>query len=295
MNDPRRPIDMARAALVAALVATVSLPAAATTTFEGWITSTNGDVYVLLSPPVAGPVDLSDGGCSGNQCASGRLGGAAGLQRLNLSEQAGYAAAPATVQGAVGQHGQVRVVATAPGAPAFVDFTFDLWLDATVSGANLQGMAGATVGVSYEARGLMGGGGSGQYRVSQAWGSAAPPPLMTGFTLVGDHVLRGTLTHVAVGQWFELVTTLSGQVGTSGEARASFGATLSPTTGGPFAQLPAGLTLESPDWSIVDNQWCQSGCAPVPEPPVRPLALAGLIVLGCRRLAQQLRPAGERP
>lgn len=282
-------------ALVAALAAAHALPASATTTFEGSISSTLGDVFVLLSPPRPGPVDASDSGCSSNQCGFGRLDGADGRQHINLSEQAGYLAQPVSVPGSLVQRGQMRVVATGSNAPSFVDFTFDLWLDGSTSGGNAQGTAVATVGASFAIQGLVGGGGSGQYRVSQAWNTSAPPPLLVGFTLIGDHVLRGTLTHVAVGQWFELDTTLSGQVSTSGEARASINYSLSPVPSGMFAQLPAGLTLESPDWAIADNHWCPSGCAPVPEAPTSLLALLGLALTAARVRLRRRAGAPSRP
>lgn len=270
-----------RSSVAAIVLGVLALPTHATTSFEGWMTSSNGDVFAILAP-TPGPVDVPDGGCSANQCAFGRIDGGGGLQHLNLSEQAGYASAPATVQGTVVQHGLLRVVATTAAAPSFVDMTLDLWLDGSFSGGNAGGNAVATVGVGFATQGLVGGGGSGVFRNSQAWNTPAPPPVLEGFTRIGDHVLRGTLLHVAVGQWFDFGTTLSGQVGTTGEARAAVDFRLSPVATGPVAVLPAGLTLESADWSIVANHWCAGVCAPVPEPPAALLALLGLGLLAAR-------------
>lgn len=264
------------------LAAALALPAAATTTYYGSITSTFGDVYVLVAPEVPGPMERWDSGCSQNHCAYGRIGGADGLQVLDLSEHAGYGMQSTGVGASFQQKGRVRVVATAPGAPSFVDFTIDLWLEGSSTGGNVGGNASATVDVNFATQGLMGGGGSGLYRTSQAWNTTPQTPLVQGLTPFGTHGLRGRLTHVAVGQWFELDTTLGGRVGTSGEAWAAISYGLSPVPFGPVAALPAGLSFESDDWAIVDNHWCPGGCAPVPEPPAALLALLGLAVLARR-------------
>lgn len=55
--------------------------------------------------------------------------------------------------------------------------------------------------------------------------------------------------------------------------------------GQPVFTLPAGYTLSSSDFDIVDNHWCASGCAtaPVPEPSGGWLGLGGLAAIAWRR------------
>jgi hypothetical protein len=86
--------------------------------------------------------------------------------------------------------------------------------------------------------------------------------------------------------WIDLTTlsnayTQLGQYDVTADYRVSF------IEGQPVFRLPAGYTLWSTDFDIVDNQWCPHGCAPVPEPGSWTLMMAGLAGMVVHRRHRQ--------
>lgn len=223
------------------------------------------------------PIVVSRGGCSSNICVStDGLASASFLQAtFSQSNGGGYFGSGGYAN--VMSRGWITIVADAPGGPSFVDATLNLKLTgSTTLSANQGGTADGSVKITVDTA------------ASSAWlqesigkGSSPPPTQASYAWRVDADQVGAALSHLPVGQPFQLTLGVESRGGAGGSASST---SLVSYRLGFFDQqtvlnLPAGYSAWSSDWSIDSNRYCPNGCAPIPEPASWALFCAGIALL----------------
>lgn len=272
MKRPSTPLPLLAAAALASLPATGQ---AAVETFAQAVSSL-GPGY-LYAPWSSNPIDLRNDGCGAGVCITTiAQASALGLHGVYYQASGGlyWGGGGFTV---VQSQAWLTIVADTPGGPGFVDGSLNLQLTgATWLAAAGGGRAGGSFKVSIDALDN-----HAWLLESAAIGQDPATPGASQMTRVDADEVRGTLTHLPVGQPFQLTLGLhlNGSADATGSSSANVNYGLNFLEGAPVFALPPGYSVWSSDWAIADNQFCPNGCAAVPEPSGGWMMLAGLALL----------------
>jgi hypothetical protein len=265
------------------LAALATAPVGAEPLYGGAAGSTNGGGYILNGGSST-PFSANKGNCGNNACVSTAIRAGPGILGASYV-QAGSGNFISAGNGGAGAwaQGDVMVVRQAPGGPAFIDTVMHLHLDGAtlVEVVGDQAKASGGVGVSVTGPTL---GAAAYMKEYQGRNVDVPQNQYVGITRISGNELAVPL-RITLGQPYTLRLTLEAFGTATGFGSASVQSlwldTLSLPLLGPVFDLPAGYVAQSADWLINDNQWCPSGCPPVPEPASWAALLLGLLVLTC--------------
>jgi len=257
-------------------LAATQTPAAAAVEQSALGVSNSGFGYFLV-PWQGAPIDAGNSGCGGNVCVTTRAQASGGDMRATYLQGTGGGYWNGGGSTDVESSGWITIVADAPGAASFVDATLNLMLTGARSlSANVGGYAEGSVKLGVDVLG------------SHAWLqessgiNTSPPPSQAGHMWrVDSDRIGAALTHLPVGQPFQLLLSLnsSGSAWGGATASASTDYRLSLIGQQPAFTLPAGYSAWSSDWSIEHSLYCPGGCAAVPEPAGWSMMGIGLALL----------------
>jgi hypothetical protein len=285
-HESWRPPTFAAARYLLPLLLLVATGESMAATANEATASSNLGLAFFIVPAQADPVQASDGRCTSQSCGSAQAHAGGASVGVRAAVSSGFSAQPASVSVGATARGELLILGPAS-APAFVDTAMWLHFSGKPSGSFAGGNAVGQIGLSADVGGAPGAFGSGSYVESFSYNAQAAAPQavnMVGSSSLGAVLWQGL--HLPVGVPFEISLGLGARVGTTGEATIDLDwmHTASPALDGPVFVLPTGYTVQSADWSVVDNAYCPGGCtAPVPEPAVSVLMLGGALMLAARR------------